>query len=200
MFAHPARHHAGFSLVEVLVAIVVLSFGLLGMVGLQAFALQANREARLQSDAVGLVRELAEQMRGNKDIAIGSAGNPYLGQLASPLTHATPSYCLNATASQPCAGAVAIGAAQMTEWLARVDTLLPGARVSVCLDAKPYDAAGLPVWDCTAGGADGVVVVKLGWTRLGAGPAGEAAPGIERTSDRDSRPQLVLPVTPGSSL
>ena len=41
----------GFSLVEVLVAIVVLSFGLLGMVGMQAFALQSNQEARLQGQA-----------------------------------------------------------------------------------------------------------------------------------------------------
>ena len=41
----------GFSLVEVLVAIVVLSFGLLGMVGMQAFSLQSNREARLQGQA-----------------------------------------------------------------------------------------------------------------------------------------------------
>ena len=44
----------GFSLVEVLVAIVILSFGMLGMVGMQAFALQSNRDARLQSQAASL--------------------------------------------------------------------------------------------------------------------------------------------------
>ena len=46
----------GFTLLEVLVAIVVLSFGVLGAVGLQAAALQANREARNQSTAVALGR------------------------------------------------------------------------------------------------------------------------------------------------
>ena len=57
---------AGFTLLEVLVAIVVLSFGVLGMVGLQTAALNAHREARLQSVGVRLASELAELMRGNK--------------------------------------------------------------------------------------------------------------------------------------
>ena len=36
------RATGGFTLVEVLVSIVVLSFGMLGIVGVQAFALQSN--------------------------------------------------------------------------------------------------------------------------------------------------------------
>ena len=37
-------------MVEVLVAIIILSFGLLGMVGLQAAALKGNREAIVIDD------------------------------------------------------------------------------------------------------------------------------------------------------
>ena len=86
------RATAGFTLIEVLVAIVVLSFGLLGMVGLQAASLQANRDARLQSTAVVLARELAEMMRGNKDQALLGTNNPYLiGDLSSPLVAPTAS-------------------------------------------------------------------------------------------------------------
>ena len=90
------RATGGFTLVEVLVSIVVLSFGMLGIVGVQAFALQSNREARLQSQAVNLARELAEMMRGNNQIGIQSAAadNPYLMAATSPLAAATPSYCL----------------------------------------------------------------------------------------------------------
>ena len=72
---HPARstpsrgarmqRAAGFSMVEVLVSIVVLSFGMLGMVGLQASALKFGRDSRQQSTAVGLARELAEMMSAN---------------------------------------------------------------------------------------------------------------------------------------
>ena len=54
------RMQRGFSLLEVLVAIFVLSFGMLGMVGMQSFSLQANRQARLASTAAGLAREMAE--------------------------------------------------------------------------------------------------------------------------------------------
>ena len=50
-------------MVEVLVAIVILSFGLLGVVGLQAAAIKNTRDARQQSVAVVLARELADMMR-----------------------------------------------------------------------------------------------------------------------------------------
>ena len=69
------RKAGGFSLIEVLVAIVVLSFGMLGMVGMQAFALQANRDARIQGQAVVLARELAEMMRGNKVIGVKASAS-----------------------------------------------------------------------------------------------------------------------------
>lgn len=74
------RSESGFTLVEVLVAIVILAFGMLGTVGMQAFAIQANRDARLQAQAVVFARELAEMMRGNKEIAVKTtaAANPYL--------------------------------------------------------------------------------------------------------------------------
>src|ERR1035437_6960909 len=75
---HSMRGHSGFSLIEVLVSIVVLSFGLLGMVGMQAAALQSNREARLQSAGVVLTRELADMIRGNKIEGVKPTGsNPY---------------------------------------------------------------------------------------------------------------------------
>jgi len=41
--SYPRHLALGFPLIEVLVAIVVLSFGLLGMVGMQAASLHANR-------------------------------------------------------------------------------------------------------------------------------------------------------------
>ncbi|MEG7750686.1 hypothetical protein U2087_15685, partial [Listeria monocytogenes] len=69
-----------------LVAIFVLSFGMLGMVGMQSFSLQANRQARLASTAAGLVREMGEMMRGNKDQARLTTNNPYVGNFTAPLT------------------------------------------------------------------------------------------------------------------
>jgi type IV pilus assembly protein PilV len=50
----------------------------------------------------------------------------------------------------------------MADWLARVDSALPGARVRICLDQTPYDSAGLPQWACS--GSGDVVAIKMGWT------------------------------------
>lgn len=191
----------GFSLIEVLVSVVVLSFGLLGMVGMQAAALQANREARLQSSAVVLARELAEMIRGNKAVGleITTTTNPYLGSFSSPLVAADPKYCLNVSVgTTACTNTSEIAKAQMTEWLARVDSQLPGARVSVCFDSAPFDSNGLPQWACTVG-AGGLMVVKLGWTRgstnrsLSIATAASAPSALERATI----PSIVLPVTAG---
>lgn len=188
---------SGFSLVEVLVSIVVLSFGLLGMVGMQAASLQSNREARLQSSAVVLGRELAELMRANKNVAnlTTSATNPYLGSFSTPLVATSPSYCLNVAAgTTACADATEIASAQMTDWLTRVDNELPGARVDTCFDSAPFDADGLPRWACT--GTGGVMVVKIGWTRSSTNRSNTGTAAFERATV----PSVIFPVTAGSAL
>ena len=187
----------GFSLLEVLISIIILSFGLLGMVGLQAAALQANRDARLQSTASSLARELAEIMRGNKDIALLTASNPYLGDFTTPVTPATASYCLNvATGTTACTNRAAIANAQMTEWLSRVGGELPGARVRVCVDSAPFDASGIPQWNCTAAGTGAPMVIKVGWTRGSTNRSTSGAAAL----DRATTPAIILPITPGNSI
>lgn len=191
------RRENGFSLLEVLISIIILSFGLLGMVGLQAAALQANRDARLQTSAISLARELAEMMRGNKDIGLAASGNPYIGSFTAPLTPNTASYCLNvASATTACADNTAIANAQMTEWLGRVKNELPGARVSICVDSAPFDSAGLPQWACSNTGTDATTVIKMGWTRSSTDRSAKGSAAL----DRASVPSVVLPITPGNRL
>nr|WP_280192407.1 type IV pilus modification protein PilV [Delftia sp. PS-11] len=200
----PVLRPRGFTLIEVLVAIVVFSFGLLGMVGLQATAMQANREARMQNQATALARELAEMMRGNKDIAIKSAAadNPYLGAFAAgSLALTTPSYCLSVSnAANGCTSTADIASAQMTEWLARVDAALPDARVSICFDGAPYDSNGMPQWTCNATGADEIIFIKIGWTQGSTNRSLTGASAFQTASQTGSRPNLVLPVTGGNSI
>ncbi|KWT84371.1 type IV pilus modification protein PilV [Variovorax sp. WDL1] len=191
------RRASGFSLIEVLVALLVLSFGLLGMVGLQAMALQSNREARLQSIAVDLARELAEMMRGNKNIATLATSNPYIGDFSAPLTPATVSDCLSVGSS--CASPTLVAHAEMTDWLARVAEILPGARVKVCLDTAPYDDNGLPRWECKASTTNDLLVIKIGWSHLST-KADQQDRTIRATAtDGTSRPGVILPVTAGST-
>lgn len=185
---------------EVLVAIVILAFGMLGTVGMQAFAIQANRDARLQAQAVVFARELAEMMRGNKEIAVKTtaADNPYL---VTSMTMASPSYCMRvANASTGCTSTLDVASAEMTDWLARVAAELPDARVTVCFDGAPYDSNGLPQWTCNSTGADEIVFIKIGWTRTVTDKSQSGSAALERANDSGSRPYVVVPVTSGNTV
>lgn len=60
----------GLSLIEVLVAVLVIAVGLLGLAGLQAGALQSNRVAYERTQASLLAYDIVERMRANRDAAI----------------------------------------------------------------------------------------------------------------------------------
>ena len=161
----------GFSLVEVLISIVILSFAMLGAAGLQVSSLQATREARLQSTGVRHGQELAELMRSNKNTAVilTAANNLYMYDSTSDTLTSPgcgyPGLAACSTAGDLIAGVTSAAVAQrdMYEWTERVKKDLPGARIKVCQDSAPYDSSGLPRWACD--GAGGTLVLKIGWIR-----------------------------------
>jgi type IV pilus assembly protein PilV len=59
-----------YTLLEVLVAMVVLSVGLLGLAGLQAQGLKANHEASLRSQAAYLTADMLDRMMANRSDAL----------------------------------------------------------------------------------------------------------------------------------
>lgn len=65
---------AGFSLVEMLVALAVLSFGVLGMLGLLTEALGEMRSARLQNEAVEITADLVGRLQSNAAAGQGPSG------------------------------------------------------------------------------------------------------------------------------
>ena len=76
----------GFSLIEILVAVLVLSIGLLGIAMLQIDALKNNQSALQRSQASMLAYFIMDAMRANRDEAAGGAYN--LGTIGSPDTPA----------------------------------------------------------------------------------------------------------------
>ncbi|MFN3985372.1 MAG: type IV pilus modification protein PilV [Rhodocyclaceae bacterium] len=62
---HERKRQNGVSLIEVLVAIVILSFGLLGLAGLQMTALRSNQSALERSTVVMEAYSILDAMRSN---------------------------------------------------------------------------------------------------------------------------------------
>jgi type IV pilus assembly protein PilV len=77
------RRHRGFTVVEVLVALVVLSVGLLGIAKLMLFAARSNDSAYLRSQATALAYEMLDTMRANRSAAIAHAYDTPLGTAAA---------------------------------------------------------------------------------------------------------------------
>jgi type IV pilus assembly protein PilV len=63
----------GFTLVEVLIAVLVLAIGLLGLAGLQASSLRFNHDAQLRTQATLLAYDMADRMRANAQNAVQDA-------------------------------------------------------------------------------------------------------------------------------
>ena len=57
---------AGFTLVEVLVALIVLSIGMLGIAALYLESLRASRQALVRTEAVVLASDIADRIRANR--------------------------------------------------------------------------------------------------------------------------------------
>ena len=119
----PARsvRPRGMTLIEILVAIVVLSIGLLGLAGLQLKGIQVNQGSTFRSQAAMLAEDIADRMRADRAGALAGA-------------YSTPANTTFATAP---AGAPPA----LVEWLARLSAL-PGG--SVTIGPFPFPAGSAP--------------------------------------------------------
>ena len=109
----------GFSLIEVLIALIIMSVGMLGIAGLYVQSLQAGRTSMFRHQAVALAGDVADRIRANPraGTAYSSAGN----------TGCNP--------EQPEPGAAAMAEYDVIAWQQQADDTLPGsADVIVELD------------------------------------------------------------------
>lgn len=73
--SRPRVAERGVGLVEVLVATVLVSIGLLTLASLQALSLKRSTSAALRTEAVGQSYDLLDRMRANRAQAIGGLYN-----------------------------------------------------------------------------------------------------------------------------
>ena len=86
------REQRGTSLVEVLVTIVILAFGLLGLAGLQSRLQISDMEAYQRAQALVLLEDYTSRITSNRGQAVDyvtGAGSPIGGDAACPVAAAT---------------------------------------------------------------------------------------------------------------
>ncbi len=168
------RTEAGFTLIEVLVAVLVLSIGLLGLAKLQTLGLHANHGADLRTRASLLAYDIADRMRSNRAAFVDANGN-YVDPPADDLTDNI--ICeWNGSAVTDCDPAE-MARFDLKKWrealAAKPDgTGLPDGTGTVCLDATPDDGKDdnnngrIDPEEYACDGAGSVYAVKIWWTEL----------------------------------
>lgn len=140
---------AGVTLIEVLVAVLVLSLGLLGYAALLAFSLKANQSANFRTQATVLAYEALDMIRANRVNA----------QFYRRDWNWSPP-----TATGPSAASATQAINDITAWTGRVGQL-PGGQARIQLLAAPiFPPVGTGPAPPTPAAADrGVVVVSIRW-------------------------------------
>lgn len=92
------RLSSGFTLIEVLIAVVLLAIGLLGLAGLQASALRNNQNAYFRSVATQFAYNIADRIRANRVEAKRGSASTYLN---SPTDAKSKATCLTTAGCTP---------------------------------------------------------------------------------------------------
>jgi type IV pilus assembly protein PilV len=143
----------GFTMLEVMISIVIIAFGLLGVAGLQAFALKNTQSANFRLTATTLANDMIDRMKSNHaGVSNGNYNSPDSGDYAAGV---------NCNGATPCTGAL-LADFDRAEWARRVRQALPGGTGIVCLDSTPNDGASAGAPSCDGAG-NVMYVVKIWW-------------------------------------
>jgi len=142
--------NAGYTLIEVLIALVILSIGLLGVKGLQTKTQQFSRGAYFNTQATVFSHDILERARANPTgMSSGFYNKP------SDTEHTS---CYTQTGCTP----KEMAENDMHEWNGEVKKMLPGGAAYICIDSTPND--GTPTSPACDG--TGLIYTAKVWWRL----------------------------------
>ncbi|HYL70134.1 MAG TPA: prepilin-type N-terminal cleavage/methylation domain-containing protein, partial [Candidatus Dormibacteraeota bacterium] len=171
---NPKPRERGFSLMEVMAAVIVICIGMLGVAKMQALALSNSNTSRMRSLAAIEAASIASAMHSNRQYwstavalelpmsatltygtapAVASTDAALQAQATTDLGVAPPNQCLNITCT-----AVQLAAFDLARWTYNVGTVLPNSTTVITC---PLPAAGVlaPV-SCT---------IRINWAEKAVG-------------------------------
>ncbi len=80
---HKIKYLNGFTLLEVMIALLILSIGLLGLAALQANSLKINHGALLRTQATFLTYDMMDRLRANRTAALAGQCDIAMGATIS---------------------------------------------------------------------------------------------------------------------
>jgi len=126
-----ADRQSGFTLLEALVSVVVVSLGLLGILGMQAIGLANTHQSLERATAAIATQNITERMRANP---VGFANGDYDG-IAHPAAGQAPTDC----SAQSCSPAQ-MAAFDAYQWDVRLGNILPSGRGRITCNDSPCTA------------------------------------------------------------
>jgi type IV pilus assembly protein PilV len=149
-----ARQASGFTIIEVAVAMLILSVGLLGVAGLQATGMQSAYQSHQRAVAMTQARDLADRMRSN---TAGVRAAEYIKTIPT----AKPSPDCESAAST--CSAAQLAASDLYNWASMTGELLPSGQGAVACNDLDASTAGV-----LESGSDCLITVRWDGDRSGA--------------------------------
>ena len=134
--------NAGFTLLEVLIALIIVSIGLLGVAAMQASTLKNAGSSKYRSAAISLTSDMADRLRANLEgvmegnMAVNTGYNRPRTTLADAVYN-TPNAACRSTGCLPADMALD----DLATWQERLATSLPRGTGVVCIDSGTGGAA-----------------------------------------------------------
>jgi type IV pilus assembly protein PilV len=128
--------HRGFTLVEVLIAMMILAVGLLGLAALQASGLKSNQSAYYRSQATQLAYDISDRMRVNVSVS-----DKYRSDIMKPeeakqqLASCVPQ---KLPVTTPCTPEM-MAEHDLFEWNEAIKSILPSATGTITSPTTPID-------------------------------------------------------------
>lgn len=116
---------SGFSLIEVLVALLVLSIGLLGLAALQTTGLKLNHQSYERTQAVMQAYDIIDRMRANRSGSDRSINGIYQSVAIGNQPGSTNCQSVSCNVSQ-------LAEYDIRQWNATNGTLLPEGKGAIC--------------------------------------------------------------------
>lgn len=140
----------GYSLLEVLIALLVFSIGLLGVAGMMVSAVKGNHQSYYRSQATYIADTIADGMRGN--LAAVNGGNYNTGGYIDSFSGSNCTSC----------DAASLASRNLETWAGMAQTQLPGGAMSVECEQQ-----GAPAFADAASSFNGICQIRLRWAEVG---------------------------------